>query len=356
MTTTPTNPTPAAPAVPMNDDLNLRYRIAYAIDAIEQGHPDWAQTVLKAAPAAQAASPVIREFYNELGNRIKITIEGPTSISENILTPLEVAHLRDALNAQAASTDLLARCKTALEWCWHVSGKVQGSKEVESLILALTAPPAQEAGLRRSTPEEDAKLDASLGLECLPPIRLPVEIVGIIKRFAALEGVIVQALVRDALTERFSASAQEAPPTSSASDLTDWQGDAFVMVAPGWELSQWSSTAISVRRKGSVFSSISRSAGSSVGERWAFDVLAAILKARRTAQEAGQAVPEDVGLPPAYMLAKLQMVMPLFQEARDALTALTEVQRKLHHISPTLADRMDEAGTYSLDQWLAAAP
>ena len=39
-----------------------------------------------------------REFTNELGNAIRITIEGPTSTSENILTPMEVGQLRGALN------------------------------------------------------------------------------------------------------------------------------------------------------------------------------------------------------------------------------------------------------------------
>lgn len=56
-------------------------------------------------------------------------------------------------------------------------------------------------------------------------------------------------------------------------------------------------------------------------------------------------------LPRAYLLAKLAMVMPLFQEARDALTAITEAQRKRRGISATLADRMDVAGTYSIDDW-----
>lgn len=40
---------------------------------------------------------VSREFTNELGNRIKITIEGPTSCSENVLTARETAELRIAL-------------------------------------------------------------------------------------------------------------------------------------------------------------------------------------------------------------------------------------------------------------------
>lgn len=37
-------------------------------------------------------------FVNELGNRIKITIEGPTSVSENVLTQIEADHLHEVLN------------------------------------------------------------------------------------------------------------------------------------------------------------------------------------------------------------------------------------------------------------------
>lgn len=71
------------------------------------------------------------------------------------------------------------------------------------------------------------------------------------------------------------------------------------------------------------------------------------------AYQAGHAAAkaDDVGLPPLYMLAKLQMVMPLLQEARDALTALREDQRVRHGISKSLADRMDAAGTFSLYDW-----
>jgi hypothetical protein len=47
------------------------------------------------------------------------------------------------------------------------------------------------------------------------------------------------------------------------------------------------------------------------------------------------------------------MVMPLLQEARDALTAIREDQRVRHGISKTLADRMDIAGTFSLEDWKA---
>ncbi len=57
--------------------------------------------------------------------------------------------------------------------------------------------------------------------------------------------------------------------------------------------------------------------------------------------------------PHAYLMAKLSMVMPLFEEARDALAAITETQRRLYGISATLADRMDAAGTYSVADWRA---
>ncbi len=83
-------------------------------------------------------------------------------------------------------------------------------------------------------------------------------------------------------------------------------------------------------------------------------VLATKPQAEQEATPPAQTVQDSEQLPPQYMLAKLQMVMPLFQEARDALTAITEAQRKLHGISSTLADRMDEAGTFSLDDWNAS--
>ena len=51
--------------------------------------------------AAPSAAMVARDFTNELGNTIRITIEGPTSTSENILTPMEVANLRSALDEHA---------------------------------------------------------------------------------------------------------------------------------------------------------------------------------------------------------------------------------------------------------------
>ena len=82
-----------------------------------------------------------------------------------------------------------------------------------------------------------------------------------------------------------------------------------------------------------------------------FDYHAERLRARVAELERLRSELAGAQLPPAYMLAKLQMVMPLFDEARDALTAITEQQRKLRGISPTLADRMDAAGTYSLDDW-----
>jgi hypothetical protein len=80
----------------------------------------------------------------------------------------------------------------------------------------------------------------------------------------------------------------------------------------------------------------------------------ALKELERAAQQVQQdppAAPAQELRPPAYMHAKLQLMIPLFQEARDAICAITETQRKAHGISPTLAERMDAAGTFSLDDW-----
>lgn len=75
-------------------------------DSHEIIHVDTLRAIVNAAQRlagqAQAAPAIEREFTNELGNRIRITIEGPTSTSENILTPREVQELTAALNGQAA--------------------------------------------------------------------------------------------------------------------------------------------------------------------------------------------------------------------------------------------------------------
>lgn len=56
--------------------------------------------VIAASGVMAAPAPAtVREFTNELGNRIRITIEGPTSTSENVLTPMEASELRQALDA-----------------------------------------------------------------------------------------------------------------------------------------------------------------------------------------------------------------------------------------------------------------
>ena len=56
----------------------------------------------------------------------------------------------------------------------------------------------------------------------------------------------------------------------------------------------------------------------------------------------------------AYYKHRLKTILPLFEEARDALPAITETSRKLRGIAADLADRMDEAGTYSREKWDAA--
>ena len=52
-----------------------------------------------------------------------------------------------------------------------------------------------------------------------------------------------------------------------------------------------------------------------------------------------------------YLRWKLGLVLPVFQEARDALTAILTTQLRLYNISPTLAERMDYAGVSGKEEW-----
>ena len=49
----------------------------------------------------------VRSFINELGNLIKITIEGPSSTSENTLTLMEGERLRDMLVAELGCPEII---------------------------------------------------------------------------------------------------------------------------------------------------------------------------------------------------------------------------------------------------------
>jgi len=57
-----------------------------------------------------------------------------------------------------------------------------------------------------------------------------------------------------------------------------------------------------------------------------------------------------------YLRWKLEQVMPLFQEARDALPAIQVHQARIHNISLSLADRMDVAGTAMMKDYLKTLP
>lgn len=46
---------------------------------------------------------------------------------------------------------------------------------------------------------------------------------------------------------------------------------------------------------------------------------------------------------------RFNAMLPLFEEARDALPAITKTSARLRGISPTLADRMDRVGIP--DEW-----
>ena len=62
----------------------------------------YAQRQYEAGRTSHGQAPAVkREFTNELGNSIRITVEGPNSMHENIVTPMEAKQLREALNEHA---------------------------------------------------------------------------------------------------------------------------------------------------------------------------------------------------------------------------------------------------------------
>lgn len=80
------------------------YEMVFKFASMEDMHTadhEWHayRAALASTPQPAAAETVEREFTNELGNHIKITIEGPTSINENTLTPMEADELFKVLAA-----------------------------------------------------------------------------------------------------------------------------------------------------------------------------------------------------------------------------------------------------------------
>lgn len=86
----------------------------------------------KATPSPPVAD-VVREFTNELGNAIRITVEGPRSMHENIVTPMEAEQLRGALNEHAAppatpDTTTLEAAMRAIEQALSLIGEPQDER------------------------------------------------------------------------------------------------------------------------------------------------------------------------------------------------------------------------------------
>ncbi len=52
-----------------------------------------------------------------------------------------------------------------------------------------------------------------------------------------------------------------------------------------------------------------------------------------------------------YLHWRLTEIIPLFEEARDALPAIQLHSARLHNVSLSLADRMDEAGTKTIEDF-----
>lgn len=85
-------------AVPINPTDEM---LSAPLDAFDISDGDDLRRAIWSAMLAAVPPAAVRQFTNELGNAIRITIEGPTSLSENTLTPMEADQLRGALNEAA---------------------------------------------------------------------------------------------------------------------------------------------------------------------------------------------------------------------------------------------------------------
>lgn len=94
----------ASQATPADDEIwrDIRATLQSCVD--DGLNPELDEVDCKRLLALMDARRTGCQFTNELGNAIRITIEGPTSTSENVLTPMEVEKLRGALNAHAEAS------------------------------------------------------------------------------------------------------------------------------------------------------------------------------------------------------------------------------------------------------------
>lgn len=113
-------------------------------------------------PIWTAPEATQHSFINEIGNRIKITIDGPTSVSENVLTPMEAKQLqtclaialskRDAPQAQAVDGwryEIQHGPEGETDYAWVYRGKemicTTKTHHAIAIVSALTRPSTTEA-------------------------------------------------------------------------------------------------------------------------------------------------------------------------------------------------------------------
>lgn len=100
-----------------DDGSKLATQICCAVLAAAPTPAAQADSVRAPAGGAVAGPTVTREFTNELGNAIRITVEGPNSMHENIVTPMEAEQFRSALNEHAMRA-------ADTTWCAYVAGMI----------------------------------------------------------------------------------------------------------------------------------------------------------------------------------------------------------------------------------------
>lgn len=78
--------------------LTQEFLVGGELPSLIAAYEAFAKKAITAARTQCGQRETTRSFVNELGNQIRITIEGPTSTSENTLTISEAGHLREALS------------------------------------------------------------------------------------------------------------------------------------------------------------------------------------------------------------------------------------------------------------------
>lgn len=132
-----------------------------------------------------------------------ITVDEALSIAD-LASEIGFAYLSRAGTATVVLADEVRRLRQVeAESAHERAALLEKVIELNAAIDRLAALQVQPQEWRQATPAEEAATDEALGLVLLPPIRVSQVVFDRIGLTAQAEGVILQAIVRDVLADRF---------------------------------------------------------------------------------------------------------------------------------------------------------